>query len=828
MLANYFCLQKKYVEKYGPTTIFLMQCGAFFEVYGVKDRSGQFTCPQIEIFSRVCDMAIAKKKSMYKGAQVFMAGFSPVERLQKYITKLNDAGYTVAVYVQDPTVPSIRNEYGVFSPGTNFELGKQAITNNIMTLWVEKIDTSMLNKGPRLICGMAVVDVFTGTSNIFQYRESYLHQPTTFDEIERFFSTYSPNELIIIHNLDEKDLVEMIKFAGLASPAQHRIRIGDKDSSHHLQVHNAEKQTYQKELLHNFYEINDYGTFYESAGFRDFPLATQAFCFLLNFIYAMQPNLVHKIKEPEFNNVNTRLTLGNHSLRQLNIIPDGASNDSLNCVVAVLNKCLTPMGKRRLSHLILTPTFDAVALEREYAAVDTVLERLEDVDFIQTDLRQILDIERLYRKIVLKRAAPSELALLYQNIKRIAALHTKLTHEASIIVKHIGVPGILKSCTQVSRFLKANLDMKSAANCPTVNFVCNIFKRGQFPALDQVDKDRAESEDQLEACRQLLSNYIAIKETSRRGTKQSCFVKIHETERNGLFLVVTARRAQKLMAVATHMIQEAPDRPPPRSAAHAPTVESPAPDSCGSVSLSYTSSYDGKEGTMTMSLLTLKFSTGPGGNKRIDSPHDQPPASLYTAIMRHRANLKGLVRDKYIDFLTSLEKFGSDIDLIVRYVTRLDTLWTKAWLAKTRKYCRPVIDTKVEKSFLIAKNMRHILIEKLQQDEIYVPNSLSLGVDGVNGFLLYGTNAVGKSSLIRACGICVILAQAGFLCLAVSSDSNLIRQSLLVYWVMTTYSKDLVRLPLRCANYERSSSQQPTKALYWGMNFAEELKLLQL
>jgi DNA mismatch repair protein MutS len=36
-----------------------------------------------------------------------------------------------------------------------------------------------------------------------------------------------------------------------------------------------------------------------------------------------------------------------------------------------------------------------------------------------------------------------------------------------------------------------------------------------------------------------------------------------------------------------------------------------------------------------------------------------------------------------------------------------------------------------------------------------------LGFDKEDGILLYGTNAVGQSSLIRSIGICIILAQAG-------------------------------------------------------------------
>ena len=97
---------------------------------------------------------------------------------------------------------------------------------------------------------------------------------------------------------------------------------------------------------------------------------------------------------------------------------------------------------------------------------------------------------------------------------------------------------------------------------------------------------------------------------------------------------------------------------------------------------------------------------------------------------------------------------------MVSYVTMLDMVIAKAHVAKKYNYCRPYINENKHKSFLKATNMRHSLIEHLQTQEIYVPNDISLG-DEHDGILLYGTNAVGKSSLIRSIGICVILAQSG-------------------------------------------------------------------
>ena len=122
MLDIYFKNDEKYTKKYGEQTIFLMQCGSFFEVYSYKNKQGNFINNKITDFSKICDMAIAVKHGKYKGKQIYMAGFSPIERLDKYVKKLTDRGYTVPVFVQDANLPDQRYELAVFSPGTNFDM----------------------------------------------------------------------------------------------------------------------------------------------------------------------------------------------------------------------------------------------------------------------------------------------------------------------------------------------------------------------------------------------------------------------------------------------------------------------------------------------------------------------------------------------------------------------------------------------------------------------------------------------------------------------------------------------------------------------------------
>ena len=86
------------------------------------------------------------------------------------------------------------------------------------------------------------------------------------------------------------------------------------------------------------------------------------------------------------------------------------------------------------------------------------------------------------------------------------------------------------------------------------------------------------------------------------------------------------------------------------------------------------------------------------------------------------------------------------------------------FLSKKYNLCKPKISPlkQKENSYIKAKKMRHILIENIEKNEIYVPNDVHIGHNENNlGMLLYGTNAVGKTSLIKSIGICILMAQSG-------------------------------------------------------------------
>jgi len=742
LLNDYFNNDAKYHEKYGEKCIFLMHCGHFFEVYGLKDSDGNFTNNKIENFSKVCDMTIApkcspgrtgKKHQMYKGKRVYMAGFSPVEKLDKYVSRLTQNGYIVPVWVQDPKVPSIRSELGIFTPGTSFDNNQSKISNMTMCLWIEKKSQTLMNKNPVVLCGMAVIDVYTGSSFMFEFKETYFHSPSTYDEIERFYSTYHPTELVVVHNYDDDIIDEILQFAGIECSTIHKISTVHKDSPYCQQIKNCEKQPFQKELLERFYDIKDYENFYESLQFRQFSSATLAFCFLLDFLSTMQPQLVKKIKEPVFNNNTDRLILANHSAKQLNISNAGNHLGKCCSVVSFLNRCKTSMGKRKITQMLLNPTTNIEFLKREFETIQYIKDGFGDweKDFMRCS--QICDFERLYRKIVLKRATPAEIMIFYNNLTFIKYLSEKVAND-EFLTSYIYLPNLSSSIKKFVRYIKKHLKRSVAATiCTTSSFDENFFRRGVYSELDAVMLQFMETDDKLQCIKGFFETLLSKYEKKKRNTQ---YVKRHVTEKSGLYFEITKRRS----AILQKAIEE-------------------KHSGCNIVELSYTSSFDSREKKVSFDVELLKYSSGTSANKRLDSP---TLTALYIEQFKGREMMRKKLKDVYATFLESVREFKSEMNDLIQFVIKLDVLLTRAKLALDYHYCCPIIDEKREKSFFSAKDMRHILIEQIQKQELYVPNDISLGDTSQDGILLYGTNAVGKSSLIKSIGICIVMAQSGF------------------------------------------------------------------
>jgi len=169
LIKEYFELTNKYKDEYGEKTILLMQVGSFFEVYGMNDKINEIVNgSEIINFAQICELNVVDKNVCVGKSNVLMAGFKDI-MIEKYIKKIQDAGYTAVVYVQDESAKNTtRSLAGIFSPGTYFHNESQQLTNSITCIWIDLIENVSIMKGKYVVVGIANIDIYTGKTSIFQ------------------------------------------------------------------------------------------------------------------------------------------------------------------------------------------------------------------------------------------------------------------------------------------------------------------------------------------------------------------------------------------------------------------------------------------------------------------------------------------------------------------------------------------------------------------------------------------------------------------------------------------------------------------------------------
>lgn len=752
LIRDYFKKTDDLRSEYGEKSIVMMQVGSFYEVYGMRSKDGILSGSDISTFSSHCGLSIASKNAILNGKDVVMAGIRDYI-LDKYVQKMLDIDYTIAVYSQDEKAAgTTRSLTAIYSPGTMMSLDEEEkITNNTMCLWFQKMKS-------HLIVGVGNIDIYTGKSMLFEYDQEYSATPEAYDNLERYLTTYQPSELIVIHNMDEAVVSNILQFADVRSNCLHLYSIETSSDVIKKRLANCEKQVYQQQVLEEYFNGGETQTI---SNFNQYVIGTQAYCFLLDFIYRHNPNLTKKIKPPLFENATDRMVLANHSLKQLNIIngetgiqENGRSlrrtrlSRQCTSVLSLLNQCITPMGKRKLQFHLLHPTTDGHELETEYAHIAHLLE-IGTYDAVRSKMTTLRDLEKLTRLLIMQRINAMDVGQLEVNLANIAELFMDLIKDKALSAFFVDSCGIRDNihtlCDTIRSVIGEVLDLD----------ICNGFqhrseisdqhfiRRGYDSGFDTLVETWMDSYDKLVGVQTWMNQLI--KPFEKKG---SDLVKIHSTEKMGYQIQSTKRRISILNEQIKKLDKE--------------------------VKITYFSKYHQAERTFVfgkigdMDYVNVSKSSS---NQYIENP-------MIKKICHEIVHSKNMMLESqsriFNGLVKSLLQQTDALEEIVKFVARLDFSTTKAYVAFKNNYHRPtIVDSDSSQSQVSVKGLRHPLIEKLLQKESYVTNDVYLGLgvgvgvgdnerEDQKGILLYGTNAVGKSSFIKALGIAVIMAQAGF------------------------------------------------------------------
>jgi DNA mismatch repair protein MutS len=747
IVKDYLDFTEKWKNEYGERTLVLMQVGSFFEAYGLVDENNNIQGSNIVDFAEINDMAISRKNICVGKSKVVMAGFG-LPQLDKYIKKLQDNGYTIVVYVQDSqSKNTTRSLNGIYSPGTYFSNESKELTNNIICIWINHSSNKIIGIGEQINIGISNIDIFTGKTSLFEFTMPYYHNPCTYDELERYISIYNPNECVILSNLEEYIIDDIINFTNIQCSKIHKIILNNKNnktcnSDLHKTAENAQKQIYQQEIIKRFYPFDNEENIINEI--QNYCFASQSFCYLLDFVYKHNPNLVSKLSKPLYENYTERLILANHSLKQLNIISDNRYNGKLSCVSKLLNNCVTPIGKRKFQYNLLNPITDIEKLNKSYNITDYLL--TTDWNKYKELLEEIRDLEKLKRKLVMKKITPKDFSIIYNNILLIDKINILINKDKKLkqYFQDENINNIKSKSETIKKIITDFFDLDKAKHIDDINNISdsgnnslkNMFfiNKGLYEKVDNGYKKSIESRQLIECIRENFSNMIKEFEKS---TKTTEFVKLHETPKMEPTLISTKRRTTFLKK----------------------SFESREK----SIELKYKSEFTNSDETFKLDIDNIDFIPYNGNNSNVCITNSTI-RNIAVSINNSKNELLGILELYYNEFVNKFIENNNILDDLIQFISEIDILQCKCFIASKYNYCKPII-TESEKSFFNFTGIRHCLIEQLNTRELYVTNDLELGntikKDYSNGVLLYGTNAVGKTSFIKSIGICIIMAQAG-------------------------------------------------------------------
>lgn len=710
LIDVYFEKTKEFIEKYGPNTIVLMQVGSFFEMYGLRYDNKKVYGSIVDKICDLCDLSYSVKnvKCENNSSDIIMAGF-PEYSLEKYIDKLVDNDYIVPVIVQHKQGNTVtRNLDAVYSKGTHLSSnneGKQTQTNVIGCIWVNKYKLRKNDLNQKIAVGMAFINVMDGGCYLSEYCERLIYTPTTLNELENQFTMYNPKELIFITNMELQDFNKLFQYID----TNHIVCKYNKDDS--KEVDNCKKKQFIQSILEKHYgdDIMKHSNEYDDN------LSTQSLCYLLNYLEEHNRNITTRLKRPVISRNHERLVLGNQTLKQLNVVDDHNGSGKLKSVLSFLNNCTTSVGSRRFQYRLLNPSTNTCWLENEYS-MNEYFKNTYEYNDVRTMLKGFKDVELILQKVFNHKITPMMIYQLYNSLLIGMDLIESFGSDERMSKYLFDTENINEIIEQLKKAIQRLETIFNISSCETNNFNSiddNIFNVNVDSQFDTIYKDYRDNVEFFYDVHNMLNNVLIKHENV------SNYFTIHKKEKTWNSIVITKTRTK----VAEKALQK-----------------------------------ENKDTLLDLSLIKFEKSTTTANE--VKHPKIKTCVDSILVLREQGFELMKKLMDSHLTEFTHI--YCDLIRSISRCVSKLDVLQCRIYNCVEYNYSIPKLSISgSEKSFVDITEMRHCLIEQINTQEIYVPNDLILGNNETDGILLFGTNAVGKTSIIRSVGLCVIIAQSG-------------------------------------------------------------------
>ncbi len=600
------------------------------------------------------------------------------------------------------TVP-VYNEDGCNPNGSKTRNLKEILTPSLNINYYNKVDNNFLmtifldGSDEYLFIGVSYIDITTGENYNQECFSLNNDYNYSLDELYRIIHTIIPCQLLIYYKNFKYDNDFLIKYLELEFT--HYTFHNDWDITY-------ENPEYQKQFLEKKFLNKTMMSIWKYLDLESKNFAVKSYIFMLQYIYLHNETILDKINLPKFIDPKNHMILTNNSHIQLNLIRDlnfkKSKNDSLLSIIT--NTC-TPMGKRLIRDHLLNPIMDIDELNHRYNTIERLLPHY---NLIQKDLVNISDIERLHRRIYLKEIFPNNFLSLDIAYKSILNIHEFLKNNKliDITINNEQKQELENFINQYNHYF--NLEIIHKFNTMDIGDK-TYFNKGINLQIDETIT-KIENID-------LFFKDICENMSKVTGDIEKTVFKYQYLNKEG-FSIKCSKSKSKLLQ-----------------------------ENIKNKNLKNLENY--------ILADKLEFKTQSNDSK-INSKEFQKKSKEYELL---QDKLKKTQNQLFYNLLGIFyEEHSKLLEILVTIISQIDVYASNAKTAKDNIYYKPTIKS-ADKGYLTCKNLRHPIIEKIN-DNVYTPNNIEIGKN-MNGMLLYGVNAVGKSSFMKSVGILTIMAQAG-------------------------------------------------------------------
>ena len=339
-------------------------------------------------------------------------GGGPLDSAEKYIARLIDKGYKVAIceQVEDPASAKgivKREVIQIVTPGT---LTAQSMLAEKENNYLAAIYTDENENG----MSIAYCDISTGELKVTEYKDSNLYE-TLLNELVKI----NAKEIII-----NKDFAGTYSTDEIHAVTEAYINTVSNEFFSHKSCLDAVKA-----------QFNCIST--AAIGLEEDSLSILSLGALLSYLLETQKHSLKQITQVSTYESGKHMALDKATLRNLELTETLYDKRLAGSLLGVLDKTHTAMGSRKMKRWLREPLNDSKEINKRLDGVDELYQQLLIRNNLKDSLKGIYDFERLAGRIACRNANGKDLIALKNSLKMLPDIKASLEYANSPILREL-------------------------------------------------------------------------------------------------------------------------------------------------------------------------------------------------------------------------------------------------------------------------------------------------------------------------------------------------------------------------------------------------------